>query len=230
MPDVRLAITNWIRLKQRPLFFVPDALRVYDRCGFSIAGLADMAKEVFADAPTDKRLGRGSIDNILRLSPVTEPTARRFVTVLNAAVDREGCGEAAGGPIVDDQIIAAVFRLRDARAAMDQLELSDGDVAERAGVGARLVENARRGGRVHYVAAEKLRTALQDVARERGLDAANGFGARLFGAPEKSILEDLEQPLAILKDERGDCLIRDGDLDAAPRAGHPWAIDRPGAG
>ena len=220
MSDVRLSTANWIKLKTKPLFFVRDALTVYDDYNFNVSKLVDTAKKVFEDRPDGEKLGRGSVENVLRLKPVVHRTARRFIRVLNAAVEAKG-----GEPSLEEsQVIAAVFYIFNARNIMDALNVSSYTVASQAGLSEGLVENVRRGGRVHLAAARKLVAAFEALARENGIDEGSQIGRLVFGEPQKLILEDTNGVMVVHSDERGECLIREQDLELAPSNGHPWAL------
>ncbi len=211
-------------MKQRPLFFLPAALRLYNQFDFSVSGLAEAAKEVFADRPADVKLGRGSIDNVLKLTPVTHITARRFIEVMNVAVEAQD-GFRDAQPLAEDQIVAAVFRVPNAAKLFDAVGAANGDLARRAGLSEALAANIRRGGRTNLAAALRLREALQAMAAAKNLDASGQAGAAIFGELSRFISEDLQSPLAIFKQDDGRAMIADGDLALAPRDGHPWAID-----
>ncbi len=221
MADIRVSEANWIKLKIKPLFFVQSALPVFNKYHFNVSQLVEVAKEEFRDKPAGEKLGRGSIENIVYPRPVTHKTARRFIRVLNRAV-RERGGEEA---LRYEEIIAAVFRIKSAKEIFQRLDVSNADLAARAGLSETLIDNVRRDGRVHFAAAIIIRSVLQEIAHDRGLDDADPMGERIFGDVRQLLSDDKAGPIVIHRDDYGECMIRESDLELAPVKGHAWALE-----
>ena len=210
---------NWITLKTKPLFFVPAALPIYNQYNFNISQLVDIAKDIYADR-SDAGIGRSSIENVLKLKPVKHKTSERFVKVLNEAVHRRGGSE----QIPNNVIISAVFRLQLANEMADSLGFTNAGLSVMSNLSETLVDNVRRGGRVHLTAALAIRDALSKRAEEKGHDKNDQVGALLMGDIERFVLHDRSQAMAIHTDDLGECCIKESDLSVAPEDGHPFTI------
>lgn len=219
MADIVLSRSNWIKLKNRPLFFVHGALRRIDENDLNVTQLDHMARDLTDSGTLTDKIGKSSIEKVINLMPVRHKTAERFVIVLNAALETHG----VKAPLGEERIIAAVFRMPLADHVIKGLGLDLQDVAARSGLSPALIENICKGGRTPLAAALKLRRCLQERARVKGLDERDQIGAQVLGDITRFIQDDRQSKTDILRDGRDQYMITEKDLQLAPREGHPWA-------
>lgn len=227
------------RLERKALFFIPSAFEKLDRLDLTQTALYTQASALKSQPrrrgtnqlPSDEEAakygvaGRAAIREVMRCFPVTYRSARGFINVANMAL----AALEAGSKLKSSDIVACIFRLKDAPDVVEALGLASSDIAKACGIRAEIVESARLRYRITFNHAISIWKYLLSVKHEKKITDPKANA--LNDDPREFIKTDVQtrHPLAVRpsSEERAEASVYGRrDLTPAPRMGHPWAIER----
>lgn len=213
-------------LETSALFYVPDALAECEARGWNPTSLNAVASAAKQNPTLNgvTHAGKSAITKVLRCEPVIFRSAFNFLNTFNRAL------EDAGDELrfSSDKVIACVFRLKDARDVLKLLSLSAQDVARGTGLDVNVVVSAFERFRIQQQDAEKIWRHCCGVYHAMGAQGPDALRTVLTGNMSDFLKTDGRAPVAIKKisdDGVERYVYRRGDLVAAPKSGHDWAIN-----
>ncbi len=207
-------------LEGKALFFVVNAP---SRCLEAHVSAADLAFAYTLQKARGEHAvlaGRSIHTKVLAGRPVSYESALGFINV-----SREPLAEGKQPPLETTDIVACVFRLKDPDQVALGLQADAGEIARGCNLAPRIVEAALARYRLQLVDALAIWGFCRSLqAIGRGAGNAN-LAARLTDDPRDFIRTDTRPPFAIKPVAEDGYVYSIGDLRAAPRSGHPWALD-----
>ncbi|WP_298743788.1 hypothetical protein [uncultured Brevundimonas sp.] len=220
-------------LARRALFFIPSAwVRVYEEAGLNVAALTRRAGILRSQQHDGDIAGREALEKVLACDqPVAYARAKGFITVANAELTARNEHEGRAFRLFQEaDIVACVFRLRDAPEIMDTLALTPERLSEETGIPLDIVKAAVRKERYRISLDHALRIWRRLLAITSRLESASDKLIAITRNPADLICTDERYNMSIRKvagrrseDDERYVYSRD-HLVAAPEEGHPWAL------
>lgn len=203
MTDVAIPQHEWLALRHKALFFIPEVIRKFDVSQLTQADVVKRSQEL------EEPIGPPVIRSVLLSQPVSYKKARGTLDAYNSLVSEE--------LVIDYRyIIGCVFRIRDLATLMRQIGTTVHEISRITGLSESCVENVARGGRVHYVGSKLIEDALASLDRGRSLLPRSPLMDPGSGGT-KAIYQN--------EDDESPSMIRFEDLREAPLYGHRWALE-----
>lgn len=206
-----------VALQRRALFFVPVGVERCADLSIRAAALNEAAVAFRGPGPV---AGRTAISKILGYKPVNYESALGFIKLANHVIE-----DRRGAALVAEDIVACVFRLKDATETAASLGLRPQDIAEACKLSLPVVQAALSRYRIQLVDALAIWSFFAEEFKERGNQ--NAKVDELPAAPESFILTDARKglPIAVRQLNEDQFVYSWDNLRPAPRGGHFWAVD-----
>lgn len=217
-------------LELRALFFIPDAKERCAALGHNQASLLAHARYLKSTGRVSEQYfaGRAAIGNVLECVPVVYKSALGFINIVNAA-----SGGSGDPPFRKSDIVACVFRLRDAPEVAEKLSLTAADLSRECALKKEIAQSALERFRLSYVDAESIRRLFIEVKKKNNVEDKH-LNDILNSDPSSIIKTDVRKGLSVSIKRVGhhadgvdyeEYVYNKGeDLVRAPTEGHVWAI------
>lgn len=166
--------------------------------------------------------GKNAIGKVWNGEPVQYASARGFIHLANAALAARGKPE----HFELHDVVACVFRLKDAPDVANALKLSAWDIATGCRLNVDIVTGALKKYRLPYRDADTIWRFL--LAKKEELTSTPPDDLKyLTSAPEDLLKVDVRNdlPMGIYRTSEKDFVHKPFNVSPAPRRGHPWALD-----
>ncbi len=214
-----------IVLENSALFFIPSALTVCNSRQLTVSGINSLTRSAKLSRPDAHFAGRSAIDKVMNCVPVVYRSALGFLNSANHALESNGAPER----LSHADIVACVFRLRDAAKITNELKVTESEIARSCNIAPRIVNAALNQYRIQYVDAHAIWKFCVDRVRSESIKLGPELADTLTKNETDLIVSDSKKKSSMAikrvgsKDDTDDYVYDRETLRAAPLSGHAWA-------